>query len=128
MIVAGGDGAHRGILRHFDRPLTLDSCTMRKEELHYVCCCVLTLVPEMARVTGEQALAFTMEELEKLVDGVLTLSAPIRKGDCGKPPPKKGGTDPGGLQLVEPRCRKLWEDLRCWARKTGEAQLGKASQ
>ncbi|KAJ1162005.1 hypothetical protein NDU88_002485 [Pleurodeles waltl] len=25
-------------------------------------------------------------------------------------------------------CRKRWEDLRCWARKTAEAHLGLASQ
>ncbi|KAJ1082096.1 hypothetical protein NDU88_002266 [Pleurodeles waltl] len=25
-------------------------------------------------------------------------------------------------------CRKRWEDLRCWARKTAESQLGMASQ
>ncbi|KAJ1123037.1 hypothetical protein NDU88_001510 [Pleurodeles waltl] len=87
----------------------------------------------MARVTGERAPAFTSEELERLVDGVLpqypllydppdkqvsTLSAPIAK-------------DVRTLGVFDRRgtsCQKRWEDLRRWARKTAEAQLGMASQ
>ncbi|KAJ1171250.1 hypothetical protein NDU88_003120 [Pleurodeles waltl] len=41
------------------------------EDLHCMCCCDLSLEPTMARVTGERAPAFTSEELERLVDGVL---------------------------------------------------------
>ncbi|KAJ1131508.1 hypothetical protein NDU88_009844 [Pleurodeles waltl] len=40
-------------------------------------CCVLPLVMEMARVAGERAPAFTSEELEKLVNGVLSLYAKL---------------------------------------------------
>ncbi|KAJ1100374.1 hypothetical protein NDU88_005460 [Pleurodeles waltl] len=43
------------------------------QHLHFVCCCDLCLDPAMARVTGERAPAFTSEELERLVDGVLPL-------------------------------------------------------
>ncbi|KAJ1170066.1 hypothetical protein NDU88_001947 [Pleurodeles waltl] len=41
------------------------------EDLHCKCCCDLGLEETMARVSGERAPAFTSEELEKLVDGVL---------------------------------------------------------
>ncbi|KAJ1172594.1 hypothetical protein NDU88_004439 [Pleurodeles waltl] len=44
---------------------------LRGEDLHCKCCCDLGLEETMARVSGERAPAFTSEELEKLVDGVL---------------------------------------------------------
>ncbi|KAJ1178360.1 hypothetical protein NDU88_003606 [Pleurodeles waltl] len=44
---------------------------LRGEDLHCKCCCDLGLEETMARVPGERAPAFTSEELEKLVDGVL---------------------------------------------------------
>ncbi|KAJ1202710.1 hypothetical protein NDU88_006507 [Pleurodeles waltl] len=44
---------------------------LRGEDLHCKCCCDLSLEEAMARVSGERAPAFTSEELEKLVDGVL---------------------------------------------------------
>ncbi|KAJ1201217.1 hypothetical protein NDU88_005031 [Pleurodeles waltl] len=47
-----------------------------------------------------------------------------------RPPEKKylvchrqGRPDPGGTH-----CRKRWEDIRRWRKKTAEAQLGMASQ
>ncbi|KAJ1137907.1 hypothetical protein NDU88_004303 [Pleurodeles waltl] len=134
MITAGSDWAHRrGIYRHFDKTLTLDSCTTRREELHCMCCCVLTLVPEMARVTGEWAPAFTAEELEKLVDGVLPLYAKLY-GQLEEQVRRLWQAIAKEVQTLEvynrqsTHCRKRWEDLRHWSRKTAEAQLGKASQ
>ncbi|KAJ1137065.1 hypothetical protein NDU88_003478 [Pleurodeles waltl] len=44
---------------------------LRGEDLYRKCCCDLSLEETMARVSGERATAFTSEELEKLVDGVL---------------------------------------------------------
>ncbi|KAJ1108808.1 hypothetical protein NDU88_006178 [Pleurodeles waltl] len=44
---------------------------LRGEDLHCKCCCDLGLEETMARVSGERVPAFTSEELEKLVDGVL---------------------------------------------------------
>ncbi|KAJ1174213.1 hypothetical protein NDU88_006035 [Pleurodeles waltl] len=54
-----------------------------------------------------------------------TRSAPPRRGHIGMPSPRRYGS--WGLQLAE-HCRKRWEDLRRWARKISEAQLGKSSQ
>ncbi|KAJ1108959.1 hypothetical protein NDU88_006329 [Pleurodeles waltl] len=92
----------------------------------------------MARVTGERALAFTAEELERLVDGILTLHAKL----YGRPEEQVSAHQKRGLwQAItkevrslgvydrgSTHCWKRWEDLRRWARKTREAQLGKASQ
>ncbi|KAJ1199139.1 hypothetical protein NDU88_002977 [Pleurodeles waltl] len=91
----------------------------------------------MARVTWERATAFTSEELETLVDGVLP-----QYGLLYGPPDlqvsahqKKGiwcsiAKDVQILEVYGSRsthCRKQWEDLRHWAWKTAETQLGRAS-
>ncbi|KAJ1139835.1 hypothetical protein NDU88_006199 [Pleurodeles waltl] len=85
----------------------------------------------MARVTGERSPAFTSEKLDRLVDGVLP-----QYGQLYGPPDqqvsahqKKGlwraiAKDVRTLGVYGRRsthCRKQWEDLRCWARKTAEA-------
>ncbi|KAJ1152156.1 hypothetical protein NDU88_004933 [Pleurodeles waltl] len=58
----------------------------------------------MACVTGERALAFTTEELEKLVDRVLPLYAklcqhPSEEGTLASH--RQGSADPGSLQPAE---------------------------
>ncbi|KAJ1090763.1 hypothetical protein NDU88_003892 [Pleurodeles waltl] len=92
----------------------------------------------MAHVTGERAPAFTAEELEKLVDGVLPqyrmlygppdqqVSAHQKKGIwCAI---AKDVRTLGVFSRQRTHCRKWWEDLRRWARKMAEAQLEMASQ
>ncbi|KAJ1138120.1 hypothetical protein NDU88_004511 [Pleurodeles waltl] len=78
------------------------------------------------------------EELEKLEDGVLLLYAKL----YGRPEEEVSAHQKRGLwQAIAKEvrtlvvynrqcthCRKRWEDLRRWARKTGEAQLEKPSQ
>ncbi|KAJ1212933.1 hypothetical protein NDU88_000576 [Pleurodeles waltl] len=75
----------------------------------------------MARVTAERAPAFTSAELERLVDGILAQSAPIKRR-------AKDVRILGvyGRGLVH--CPKRWEDLKRWAWKRAKAQLGMASQ
>ncbi|KAJ1165596.1 hypothetical protein NDU88_006017 [Pleurodeles waltl] len=69
---AGGDGTHRcGRDSHFLSVQSLNTLPSTGEDLHCKCCCDLCLEETMARVSGETAPAFTSEELEKLVDGVL---------------------------------------------------------
>ncbi|KAJ1208057.1 hypothetical protein NDU88_003447 [Pleurodeles waltl] len=92
----------------------------------------------MATVSRERAPAFTSEELEKLVDGVLRqytqLYGPPDKQVSAHQ--KKGiwraiAKDIRTLGVYHGRsthCRKRWEDLRRWSKKTAEAQLGMASQ
>ncbi|KAJ1140203.1 hypothetical protein NDU88_006561 [Pleurodeles waltl] len=92
----------------------------------------------MARVSGERAPAFTAEELDKLVDGVLPqytlLHGPPNKQVSAHQ--KKGiwhaiAKEVRTLGVYHRRsthCRKRWEDLRRWSKKTVEAQLGVASQ
>ncbi|KAJ1124577.1 hypothetical protein NDU88_003027 [Pleurodeles waltl] len=41
---------------------------------------------------------------------------------------RQGGADPGAFDRQSTHCRKWWEDLRRWARKTVEAQLGLSSK
>ncbi|KAJ1116710.1 hypothetical protein NDU88_004916 [Pleurodeles waltl] len=92
----------------------------------------------MAHVSGERAPAFTAEELEKLVDGVLPQYT-ILYG----PPDKQVSTHqkkgiwraiakdvrtPGVIDRRSTHCHKRWEELRRWAKKMVEAQLGLASQ
>ncbi|KAJ1216443.1 hypothetical protein NDU88_004045 [Pleurodeles waltl] len=85
---------------------------LRGEELHCKCCCDLGLEETMARVSGERAPAFTSEELEKLVDGVLPqytlLYGPPDKHVGQRQPEKRylachhqGRPDPGGLPQTE---------------------------
>ncbi|KAJ1091340.1 hypothetical protein NDU88_004467 [Pleurodeles waltl] len=92
----------------------------------------------MAHATGEWAPAFTAEELEKLVDGVLPQYALL----YGPPDQQVSAhqkvaiwraiaKDVRTLGVHNRRgthCRKRWEDIRRWSRKTAEAQLGMASQ
>ncbi|KAJ1092463.1 hypothetical protein NDU88_005573 [Pleurodeles waltl] len=92
----------------------------------------------MAAATGERAPAFTSEELEKLVDGVLPQYALLYG-----PPDQQVSAH----QKVEiwraiakevralgvhvrrgTHCRKRWEDIRRGTRKTAESLLGMASQ
>ncbi|KAJ1105974.1 hypothetical protein NDU88_003377 [Pleurodeles waltl] len=73
----------------------------------------------MARVTGERAPAFTTAELERLVEGV---SAHHKKGIW-----RAIAKDVRTLGVYGRRSKR-WEDLRRWARKIAEAQLGMASQ
>ncbi|KAJ1126581.1 hypothetical protein NDU88_004988 [Pleurodeles waltl] len=92
----------------------------------------------MARVSGERASAFTSEEFERLVDGVL----PQYRLLYGPPDKQVSahrkkyiwhaiGKEVWTLGVFDRRsthCQKQWEDLRRWARKTVEAQLGMTSQ
>ncbi|KAJ1141518.1 hypothetical protein NDU88_007848 [Pleurodeles waltl] len=92
----------------------------------------------MARVTVEKAPAFTSEELGRLVDGVLPqyvllywppdqqVYAHQKKGIWRAIAKDVRILGVSGRRIT--RCRKRWEDLRCWARKMVEAQLGMASQ
>ncbi|KAJ1206125.1 hypothetical protein NDU88_001534 [Pleurodeles waltl] len=92
----------------------------------------------MAHVSGERAPAFTSEELEKIVDGVLPQYTLIYG-----PPDKQVSThqkkdilraialDVRTLVVHHGRsthCRKRWEDIPRWSKETVEAQLGMASQ
>ncbi|KAJ1175462.1 hypothetical protein NDU88_000750 [Pleurodeles waltl] len=92
----------------------------------------------MAHVSGERAPAFTAEELDKLVDGVLPQYTLLY---C--PPDKQVSTHQkkgiwraiakevrtlGVYHRRSTHCRKRWEDLRRWSKKMAEAQLGLASQ
>ncbi|KAJ1199075.1 hypothetical protein NDU88_002913 [Pleurodeles waltl] len=92
----------------------------------------------MARVSGERAPAFSMEELEKLVDGVLPQYTLLygspdkqvsahQKKDIWRAITKEVQTL-GVYHRRSTHCRKRWEDIRCWSKKTAEAQLGMASQ
>ncbi|KAJ1198135.1 hypothetical protein NDU88_001979 [Pleurodeles waltl] len=108
------------------------------EDLHCKCCCDLGLEETMAHANGERAPAFTAQELEKLVDGVLPQYALLyglpdqqvsahQKIDIWRAIAK----DVRALGVHHRRgthCRKRWEDIRRWSRKTVEAQLGMASQ
>ncbi|KAJ1143389.1 hypothetical protein NDU88_009698 [Pleurodeles waltl] len=92
----------------------------------------------MARVTRERAAAFTSAELERLVDRVLPqyrllygppdqhVSAHQKKGIwCAI---AKDVRTLGVYGRRSTHCCKRWEDLRYWARKMAEAQLGMSSQ
>ncbi|KAJ1107686.1 hypothetical protein NDU88_005075 [Pleurodeles waltl] len=92
----------------------------------------------MARASGERAPAFTAQELEKLVDGVLPqytlLYGPPdqqvsahQKKDIWRAITKDVGTL-GVHRRRSTHRRKRWEDIRRWSKKTAEAQLGMASQ
>ncbi|KAJ1188414.1 hypothetical protein NDU88_005175 [Pleurodeles waltl] len=111
---------------------------LRGEDLHCKCCCDLGLEETTARVSGKRAPAFTSQELEKLVDGVLpqyTLlySPPDKqvsahqKKDIWRAIAKDVRTL-GVYHRQSTLCRKRWEDIRHWSKKTTEAQLGMASQ
>ncbi|KAJ1115240.1 hypothetical protein NDU88_003466 [Pleurodeles waltl] len=92
----------------------------------------------MARASGESAPAFTSEELEKLVDGALPLYTLLYG------PPDKQVSDHqkkdtwrliakdvrtlGVYHRRSTHCRKRWEDICRWSKKTAETQLGMASQ
>ncbi|KAJ1155743.1 hypothetical protein NDU88_008472 [Pleurodeles waltl] len=92
----------------------------------------------MAAATGERAPAFSSEELEKLVDGVLPQYALLyglpdqqvsahQKIDIWRAIAK----DVRALGVHTRRgthCRKRWEDICRGSRKTAEALLGMASQ
>ncbi|KAJ1131617.1 hypothetical protein NDU88_009952 [Pleurodeles waltl] len=92
----------------------------------------------MAHATGERAPAFTAEELEKLVDGVLPQYALLYgPPDQQVSAHQKVATwraiakDVRTLGVHNRRgthCRKRWEDIRRWSRETAETQLGMASQ
>ncbi|KAJ1209819.1 hypothetical protein NDU88_005191 [Pleurodeles waltl] len=102
-----------------------------------MCCCDLCLELTMARVTGERAPAFTLAELERLVDGVL----PQYRLLYGPPDQQISAHQKKGIWRAiakdvrtlgvyggwSTHCRKGREDLRRWAWKTAEAQLGMAS-
>ncbi|KAJ1139061.1 hypothetical protein NDU88_005438 [Pleurodeles waltl] len=92
----------------------------------------------MATVSGERAPAFTAEELVKLVDGVLPqythlYSPPDKQVSAHQ---KKGIWRAIAKEVLtlgvyhrrSTHCRKRWEDLHRWSKKTAEAQLGMASQ
>ncbi|KAJ1170328.1 hypothetical protein NDU88_002206 [Pleurodeles waltl] len=92
----------------------------------------------MAAASGERAPAFTLEELEKLVDGVLPqytlLYGPPdqqvsahQKRDIWHAIAKEVRTL-GAHQKRGSHCRKRWEDICHCSKKTAEAQLGMASQ
>ncbi|KAJ1137902.1 hypothetical protein NDU88_004298 [Pleurodeles waltl] len=92
----------------------------------------------MARASVERAPAFTAEELEKLVDGVLPqytlLYGPPdqqvsarQKKDIWRAIAKDVRTL-GVHHRRSTHCRKKWEDIRRWSKKMAEAQLGMASQ
>ncbi|KAJ1217286.1 hypothetical protein NDU88_004880 [Pleurodeles waltl] len=92
----------------------------------------------MATASGKRAPAFTSEELEKLVDGVLShytqlYGPPDKQVSIHQ---KKGiwraiAKDVRTLGVDHrwsTHYRKRWEDLRRWSKKTAEAQLAMASQ
>ncbi|KAJ1140973.1 hypothetical protein NDU88_007310 [Pleurodeles waltl] len=105
----------------------------------------------MAASSGERAPAFTAQVLEKLVDGILPqytlLYGPPdqqistqgarcmgyawvsahQKKDIWRAIAKDVRTL-GVHQRRGTHCRKRWEDIRRWSKKTAEAQLGMASQ
>ncbi|KAJ1190633.1 hypothetical protein NDU88_007371 [Pleurodeles waltl] len=92
----------------------------------------------MAAATGERAPAFTTEELEKLVDGVLPQYALLygppdqqvsahQKVDIWSAIAKEVRTL-GVHNRRGTHCRKRWEDIRRGTRKTAESLLGMASQ
>ncbi|KAJ1156825.1 hypothetical protein NDU88_009542 [Pleurodeles waltl] len=96
----------------------------------------------MAAASGERAPAFTAQELEKLVDGVLpqytllygppdqqvnTQVSAHQKKDIWRAIAKDVQTL-GVHQRRGTHCRKRWEDICRWSKKTAEAQLGMASQ
>ncbi|KAJ1152945.1 hypothetical protein NDU88_005718 [Pleurodeles waltl] len=92
----------------------------------------------MAAASGERAPAFTAQELEKLVDGVLPqytlLYVPPdqqvsahQKRDISRAIAKEVRTL-GAHQRRGTHCHKRWEDIRRCSKKTAEAQLGMASQ
>ncbi|KAJ1212797.1 hypothetical protein NDU88_000441 [Pleurodeles waltl] len=91
----------------------------------------------MAAAPGERAPAFTAQELEKLVDGVLPqymlLYGPPdqqvsahQKRDIWRAISKEVRTL-GAHQRRGTHYRKRWEDIRRCSKKTAEAQLGMAS-
>ncbi|KAJ1129188.1 hypothetical protein NDU88_007559 [Pleurodeles waltl] len=90
----------------------------------------------MARVTGERVPAFTLEELERLVDGVLPQYRLLYGPPDQQHPSKKGiwraivkeVRTLGVYGRRSTQCRKWWEDLGRRVLKTAEAQLGMASQ
>ncbi|KAJ1125634.1 hypothetical protein NDU88_004058 [Pleurodeles waltl] len=92
----------------------------------------------MAAASEERAPAFTAQELERLVDGVLPqymlLYGPPdqqvsahQKRDIWRAIDKEVRTL-GAHQRRGTHCRKRWEDIRRCSKKTAEAQLGMASQ
>ncbi|KAJ1205439.1 hypothetical protein NDU88_000874 [Pleurodeles waltl] len=92
----------------------------------------------MAAATGERAPAFTTEELEKLVDGVLPQYARLygppdqqvsahQKIDIWRAIAKEV-RNLGVHNRRGTHCRKRWEDIRRGTRKTAESLLGMASQ
>ncbi|KAJ1213346.1 hypothetical protein NDU88_000984 [Pleurodeles waltl] len=104
-----------------------------------MCCCDLCLELTMACVTGERAPGFIAVELERLVDGVLPqygMLYGLPDQQQVRAHQKKGvwraiAKDVWTLGVYGRRsthCRKRWEDLSRWARKSAEAQLGMASQ
>ncbi|KAJ1083506.1 hypothetical protein NDU88_003665 [Pleurodeles waltl] len=92
----------------------------------------------MARVSRERAPAFTSEELERLVDGILPqyplLYGPPDKQDSGHQKKSmwlaiaKGVPILGVFDRWSTHSRKRGEDLRRWAKRMAEAQLGLATQ
>ncbi|KAJ1117281.1 hypothetical protein NDU88_005481 [Pleurodeles waltl] len=91
----------------------------------------------MVCVTGQQALAFTAEELEKVVDGVLPLYAKLyRRPEAQVSAHQKKGMwqaiakevrTLGVYNWRSTHCRKRWEDLwPSWGRlpNEGEERVG----
>ncbi|KAJ1207968.1 hypothetical protein NDU88_003358 [Pleurodeles waltl] len=92
----------------------------------------------MAAATGKRAPAFTSEELEKLVDGVLPQYALLygppdqqvsahQKIDIWRAIAKEVRAL-GVYTRRGTHCRKRWEDIRRGTRKTAESLLGMASR
>ncbi|KAJ1190717.1 hypothetical protein NDU88_000039 [Pleurodeles waltl] len=93
---------------------------------------------DVPRGAGERAPAFTQEELEKLVEGVLPLYVRLygqlevqvstHQKRAHWHAIAKEVWALGVYNRRSTHCQKRWEDLRRWARKITEAQLGKSSQ
>ncbi|KAJ1186462.1 hypothetical protein NDU88_003243 [Pleurodeles waltl] len=109
-----------------------------RQERTYTASAAVTSVWTMAAASGERAPAFTAQELEKLVDGVLPQYALFygppdqqvsahQKKDIWHAIAKDVRTL-GVHQRRGTHCCKRWEDIRLWSKKTAEAQLGMASQ
>ncbi|KAJ1090210.1 hypothetical protein NDU88_003345 [Pleurodeles waltl] len=134
---AGGDSTHRrGRDRHFLSVHSLDTSSSTGEDLHCKCCCDLSLEETMAHVSGERAPAFSTEELEKLVDGVLPqytlLYGPPdkqvsahQKKDIWRAIAKEVRTL-GVHHRRSTQCRKRWEDISHWSKKMAEGDVGGA--
>ncbi|KAJ1187003.1 hypothetical protein NDU88_003782 [Pleurodeles waltl] len=87
---------------------------LKGEDLHCKCCCDLGLEETMTRVSGERAPAFTSEELEKLVDGVLPQYTLLYGTPDKQVQYSLLSSLPAFVLMVEEQEDKGWQDLQLW--------------